>query len=788
MAKDALQYLDYAEIYARLDSNIPYLKSPPKSWQQSSTDVLAALDAIKRKVGAGFYKSQYDFDAELIRLARTVNEFHFNLVPGVLGSKNWAWSLPETLTSFSTDGSELPKVYVYNDIMLAGNQSNLDLGWEPAPISVMGDKPVLDYLIDQALDWNTVGVGESHTEWNIMMRNIPYTVGSGSTKDESLFTVSQFYRGEYLSGTFENGTEFTWNWVGNCQKDMKEEKWTSPQSIYDTVVLKQKDSDSSEANEKRSPQNDFEGDESFLVQPEPEYIPEYPYHVPFVPLEEIESTTSTPPAVSSSTVVKKVPFESYPTPHVLQESFGLGQGVVSGYLFTEDSVAVISIPSFELGKKSNLSTSFAEALSNTLIAAKEAGIKTIVVDVSGNGGGTAFQGYEAFKRIFPDKYPFQLTRAQATIPQNIVGSVLDIAIANKNNVVDKQTQEGAWNIASGYMALSSVHKYTAANDSSRFNSWEDFFGPASTTGQASSNNISSQPFLYDFADATLCKGMGLQSTLFGFGNNTIPPSYPRYSSSSIILLTDGFCGSTCAVFADLMKSIGSVKVVSVGGTPTYGPMQSVGGTRGGNVWGWDALDGIVSRIRKATDKHPKIAASLGLTEALFDQLPRPISQMRYSDNGNRINILDIVRPGDKSLTSWQFAYDPADCRLFYTRDMILDQSKVWLAAAKIATGDFGACVKGSTAQKDAGLKPALLLESPGFENSFQAARQGGWRNNATWGAGNGTSNSSAVGGSPNSTYVSPSFPFTGAAGKLGGGLNCAWAMVLGALAASILAL
>ena len=123
VADDALQYLDYAKVYASLDTNIPYLKSPPSSWQQPSSDILAALDAIKKKVHAGFYETQYDFDAELLMLARTANDFHFNLGTGVLGSSNWAWSLPEPLTSFSVDGNQLPKVYVYNDITLAGNQS-----------------------------------------------------------------------------------------------------------------------------------------------------------------------------------------------------------------------------------------------------------------------------------------------------------------------------------------------------------------------------------------------------------------------------------------------------------------------------------------------------------------------------------------------------------------------------------------------------------------------------------------------------------------------------------------
>lgn len=99
-------------------------------------------------------------------------------------------------------------------------------------------------------------------------------------------------------------------------------------------------------------------------------------------------------------------------------------------------------------------------------------------------------------------------------------------------------------------------------------------------------------------------------------------------------------------------------------------------------------------------------------------------------------MLDQVRADDPSNTPFGFQYEPADCRLFHTWEMILDQSEVWMAAAKVSGGDFGACVKGSTGQK------VLITESPGFNNSFQAAVKGVWSANGTWGSlnvGNGTS-------------------------------------------------
>lgn len=116
---------------------------------------------------------------------------------------------------------------------------------------------------------------------------------------------------------------------------MMQENWTSAENIYNTVVLQHSDRGSSPESKikKRSPQTESDDVEHFLVQVEPEYIPEYPDYLTFMP---------TP----GNNDMQKVSFDNYPSPQIVQESFGLGAGVVSGYLYQEESIAVISIPSF----------------------------------------------------------------------------------------------------------------------------------------------------------------------------------------------------------------------------------------------------------------------------------------------------------------------------------------------------------------------------------------------------------------------------------------------------------
>ena len=654
---DALDYLRYAKAYGTLQSDIAFIKQPTKAWQQPASDILGALDSIANKVKAGSYKSQYDFDADVLRLARTANDFHFGLRPGVLGSNYWDWSLQYQLTSFSVDGQQLPKVYVYQDILQKGKSPSQE--WQASAVATLDGKPVVQYLSELALNRNLVGVSESHTEWNIMMQNSPYGFGAGAATDTSLFSVSQFYPGETLSVTFENGTKFTWQWYGNCKKNMQEEDWTDAETIYNKVVLRQQNDEDSGVAKKR------QNEEFFPLVDEPVYIKYRPYYIPVVPLVDL-----TPTDPKNFTAYEKVPVDTYPLPSVLQQPFGKGQGIVSGYIYPNESVAVISIPSFSVDFAQDASTSFGKAISDTLYQAQKTGVRKIVVDVSGNGGGVAFQAYDSFKRIFPDLYPYQLVRAQATDALKAIGSSYDAVIANERNIVSKEVQSSAGNEAAGGQALTSTKKLAAGLTSSvKFANFSSWFGPLTT----SNSGKYTKSARFDFSDLELATGMGLKDFVFGFGNSTVPKDYPRYSPSDVVLLTDGFCGSTCAVFAELMVSSADVTVVSVGGVPTYGPMQYAGGSRGGNVYPWAVFDETSEKLRAAAIADPVLAKTVGLDDNALKALPPKLSDMKYADESrNRVNVLDQVRADDSSNTPLSFIYEPADCRLFHTRDMILD--------------------------------------------------------------------------------------------------------------------
>jgi len=46
-----------------------------------------------------------------------------------------------------------------------------------------------------------------------------------------------------------------------------------------------------------------------------------------------------------------------------------------------------------------------------------------------------------------------------------------------------------------------------------------------------------------------------------------------------------------------------------------------------------------------------------------------------------VNARDGIRKGDESQTPLQFLYQPANCRIFYTPEMVVDETAIWKTVA-----------------------------------------------------------------------------------------------------------
>ena len=123
-----------------------------------------------------------------------------------------------------------------------------------------------------------------------------------------------------------------------------------------------------------------------------------------------------------------------------------------------------------------------------------------------------------------------------------------------------------------------------------------------------------------------------------------------------------------------------VKTITVGGLPQLlGPMQTVAGSRGARYYEADFLD---LDIYGAEDLNPSFASQLPDREIEF-----------YVDTAN-FNLQDQVRKGENF--PLQFAYEAAECRIYYTKASVFDMSALWRDAAHATWTDPSLCVKYST--------------------------------------------------------------------------------------------
>ncbi|CAI6042755.1 unnamed protein product [Clonostachys chloroleuca] len=666
----ALQMLDLALQYAGFQTTLAYLKNPPQSYLQAPVDVMDRFNQIRQKINGNKYPTLYDFDLDMLALVRDTHEGHFSLPTGVLNL--FKWSLPDTLVSFSKDGKEIPQVYSAKDVF-----RNVS---DPSPVVQLGGKSVFEYLRSYASNTSDLGLVEPHAEWNVIMQNSAYSFGASGSDDYQSYYPGYFestpvYNGPSITGSFANGTRFEWKYQAGSNQLLGQGNLTSGQDIYDNYVMNP----------------DFGSNRKRATGPfDPRKLPGSPV---------IKRDT---PAVSATAV----PLPNYPkNPIVIQANFSSG-GIVSGYILESDSIGVLSIPSFNAqdGKADPLS--FHDAVAGFISQASSKGMKKVVIDLSGNGGGNVNLGYDTFKQFFPSGQPGSAVRARVTPQVNTYGSIVT-GIARDNGTFfdsDVKASFAAVTLGAGQVNAD----YTLNQNRSAWKSWGSFCTP-----QAIHGDNFTKLATYNLTDPRTTADLGFQ-----MANTNISQGAPAapWAANDIIILLDGYCASTCNIFVDLMKNDAGVKTVAVGGVPQNSPMQGVAGTRGASVVPWYRYTGLSEAIGSLILDDPNDSAkaftAFGLNASDLNGLPPRTDQAPWNVREAGINALDMIR-FDSPQEPRQFAYEAANCRLFYTRDMIRDVSQVWRAAVQVAGGDNSQCVEGSVDAQGSGVNQTVTT-SVGF--------------------------------------------------------------------------
>ena len=619
----------------QFQSTLTYLKSPPTGYQQPAVDFQQGLQLIQDHINQGYYRNEYAFEADLQHLIYSVHDGHVNLYAGVMNV--FSFGSPVDLVSVSLDGKQVPEIYLIDELLASRRE-----GWTASPIITINDVEVVEYLTEFAA-LNSIGMVEPHADWNQLMDSPALDIqGVYST----FAGVATFYPGDRLHFGRRNGSVYETRW------------WALYNSPGDTGPL--------------ITGGDFY---NFFV------LGFYP--ASYDP-SSFNDTSDDPSSSVSDTYSWYEISDAYPEyADLAQPDLAVdGAGILTAYFLHDISTAVISIPSFyEYGDAIGTFQNFTSDFVNK---AQQQGMTKVIIDLQQNGGGDTVLAFDTFKKLFPRTEPFAGSRMRAHDKADVLGSAITGYWENPD--IDEYLE---WTLAADeWVATDRLNAETGQN----FSSWAEFFGPRTYNGDnftlTERYNLSSYIFDVEAFAGYIPSGYSINA-------DALPDSQP-WAAEDIVILTDGQCGSACALFVEMMTHDAGVRTIVAGGRPVSGPMQAVSGTRGARSYSSYSLDAEIA-FASAVD---------GTAEA---QLP----QNRFTDleiSFAGFNLRDQIR--ESGTVPLQFLYEAADCRIYYTVDNFHNFSRLWRDAASATWKDTSLCVEGSTGYTPSGNSSATKAPPP----------------------------------------------------------------------------
>lgn len=645
-----------------------------------------SLYKISTGLQNGDYTNEYDFQVAIYNVIYSAYDQHFNFLPDI--TQVFAFLRANNLFSVSKDGQALPQVYMDLDIAVIGEYAGKN--YSASPVTKINGKPVESYLNDLAT--NLGGAQDPDANYNSLFPVTPLE-STGQAAAPPYFQYSPSYQGSSTVVTFANGTTRKILTFATTQQSFSGvvdgasffRKFCSGMIPTSSSAIPS----GSAFPSKRAVASSFSLFPSFSAFPSgnPSGVPSFsafpsasaPVSASGPAIPVLSTQVSYSP-VPSQTIVPALP--AFPKAWVAASDFS-----VACY-FPQNSadLAVLSVPTFE----PTSDVEFPDIIRQCLATANKKGKSKLIIDLRGNGGGTVLLAFDFFKQLFPTMEPYQTTNFRAFPLFNDIGQTVTEYYESDNH--GRETMKN--NFASIFNVDDELNKMNE-----QFPSWEAFYGPVHTHGDTFTNLIR-----YNLSDPFQTSGVAIS----GYGNLTDIIPKQTFEAGNIVMLQDGACASTCSVFAELMKTQASVKSIAIGGRSQYGPMQGDGGVKGANVYTNDYLLQIMQEAFTKDADRSEQRDLLNKYQTQVEAFYYATNRAYFSSSSGhaaRINIRNNIRKADTTLTPLQFVYEAADCRLFYTPAMILDQTLVWSATSKANWAGGVGCVKNSTGDPSA--KPGV---------------------------------------------------------------------------------
>ncbi|KAF2462385.1 hypothetical protein BDY21DRAFT_331256 [Lineolata rhizophorae] len=632
--------------YINWQSTVNWLKNPPAEYAekvQGAYDVWALVNELAEKVNSGSFANEYEFGLQLYKLFQQAHDGHFVYIPDSVGTV-FQWRRPEALVSISEDGQAMPAIFVYRDILttLSGNGT-----FEPSPVTQIDGVDAVEYL----LELSQIGsLQDRDALWN----NLFYALGQASLGTDGT-AVGMFAgggRGRYIypgaetTLTFENGSTIIFENYARVLIPFT--GIDSGETLYHNWFSVPLDASlaAGTSSVEEFQQAKFHG---AIMKREPDQ-----------PLLKRQSSTNftTPPG--------------YPDPVIITD-------IVAGYYMPQEGyedVAVLAVPSFSAVDDGDLN--FQQVVERFLAQAKADGKTKLVIDLSANGGGVILQGYDLFKQLFPDIEPFGGNRFRAHEAFNLLGEQISDIVAPYPH---------DWSVDDDTLLFLMTTPFNYRNDLDEdldmFFSWDEKFGPEVLGNDDNFTSI----IRWNLSDPLISLSSG-GINVTGYLNRSEGLSQP-FAAEDVMIITDGYCASTCTIFSEMMRNQAGVRTIAMGGRPQSGPIQALGGVKGTNNYPWAAIKGQIEITveQRSGEEQARLNASIFSDYTTY--LPFYRSAQASSPN---VNVRDGFRKGETNMPPLQFRYEDADCRILYTAEMTVDVTSLWKAAVDSTWGDETSCV------------------------------------------------------------------------------------------------
>ncbi|KAI0532363.1 hypothetical protein GGR58DRAFT_517795 [Xylaria digitata] len=598
----ALRYIESNRPYIEWQSDTIFKKNPPADYFFPPHDIWGVLNQLEADIKADKYDSEYAWQHDFyVKLFGPAHDGHFVSYPDVLTS-GIEWQRPYALVSISDkpDGA-VPDIKIYSDVISSPETASV--------VKEINGEDAEAFLSKWV--FAVTGNQDADAAYNSLFYEKAYEAEVAST------------------GYFHNGGRTRYVWPGST---------TSFKFANGTFV---------ELDNVARIKGDWTG-----VVDGPSYFAK------FAPGAKGTASVAEATPAPTATPAAATGVPGYPAPVIISSD-----GIISGYYLEgkefEDTAVLVAL-SFAPDDPSE----FQQVAQDFFAAAKKAGKKNIVVDVSANGGGYIFSGYDLFRQLFPDIVQEGLGRWRENPGFNAIAEVYSANSANFDP--DTAPEDIIYQYESTFN-----WRYDIDETNEHFTSFEDKFGPQDFLGDKFTDVMQ-----WDFNDPlnTINATFGFGTDITGYRsrqNFTRPFAGPE----NVVVVLDGYCASTCTLFSQFLVHDAGVKTIALGGRPSKeGLIQGVGGVKGSQSYGYaDVLANVQEAIAFTND------STIIKTLSAYDTYVLERNQV------SSLNVKDeILRSHLEDGTPSQFVAEYSDCRLWWTEAMVKDVSEVWKAAASSA--------------------------------------------------------------------------------------------------------